>query len=83
MAILTETPPGHREAPLAENAEKKTVIDAVDLGHPTYLASKGRRVLFTFAGVGIAVIGTLLAGLPRKRTARTAQQSPAHQDRAG
>jgi F0F1-type ATP synthase membrane subunit c/vacuolar-type H+-ATPase subunit K len=54
----------------------------VDLAYPTDLASEGRRVLFTLAGVGIA-IGTLLAGLLQKRTARTAQQAPAHQEQAG
>ena len=53
----------------------------MDLAYPADLASEGCRVLFTLAGVGIAVIGTFLAGLLRKRTARTAQQSPAHRTR--
>jgi hypothetical protein len=46
------------------------VLIAVDLAHPTNLASEGRRVLFTFAGVGIAVIVMFLAGLLQKRTAK-------------
>jgi uncharacterized membrane protein YccC len=59
------------------------VLIADDLPNPTNLHTEGRRVLFTFAGVGIAVIVALLANLLQKRTAKTAQQSPAHQDQAG
>jgi len=51
------------------------VLIAEDLPHPTNLGHEARRVLFTFAGVGIAVIVMLLAGLLQKRTAKTAPQS--------
>jgi uncharacterized membrane protein YgaE (UPF0421/DUF939 family) len=53
------------------------VLIADDLPHPTNLADEGRRVLFTFAGVGIAVIVMLLAGLLQKRTAKAAPAAPA------
>ena len=46
------------------------VLIAEDLPHPSDLATEGRRVLFTFAGVGIAVVVMLLAGLLQKRTAK-------------
>jgi Fusaric acid resistance protein-like len=59
------------------------VLIAVDLAHPTNLASEGLRVLFTFAGVGIAVVVMFLAGLLQKRTAKTAPRAPVHEGRAG
>jgi uncharacterized membrane protein YccC len=59
------------------------VLIAEDLPHPTDLASEGRRVLFTFAGVGIAVVVMLLAGLLQKRTAKTAPPAPVPQGQAG
>ena len=59
------------------------VLIATDLPHPANLASEGRRVLFTFAGVGIAVIVMLLAGLLQKRTAKAAPPAPAPQSQAG
>jgi hypothetical protein len=40
-------------------------------------------VLFTFAGVGIAVVIMFLAGLLKERTAKTAPQAAAHRGRAG
>jgi hypothetical protein len=52
------------------------VLIADDLPHPTNLADEGRRVLFTFAGVGIAIIVMLLAGLFTKRTAKAAPAAP-------
>jgi Fusaric acid resistance protein-like len=52
------------------------VLIADDLPDPTNLATEGRRVLFTFAGVGIAVVVMLLAGLLQKRTAKAAQAAP-------
>ena len=58
------------------------VLIATDLPHPTDLASEGRRVLFTLAGVGIAVLVMLLAGLLQKRTARTAPPAAAPQGQA-
>jgi Fusaric acid resistance protein-like len=59
------------------------VLIAVDLAHPTNLASEWRRVLFTLAGVGIAVIVMFLAGLLQQRTAKTAPEAAAHGGRAG
>lgn len=48
----------------------------LDLPHPSNLADEGRRVLFTFIGVGMAVVVLLLAGLMQKRTAKAAPHSP-------
>ena len=59
------------------------VLIADDLPDPTNLATEGRRVLFTFAGVGIAVVVTLLAGLPQKRTAKPAPPAPVPQGQPG
>jgi uncharacterized membrane protein YccC len=53
------------------------VLIAEDLPHPTNLGHEARRVLFTFAGVGIAVVVMLLAGLLAKRTAKAAPAAPA------
>jgi Fusaric acid resistance protein-like len=52
------------------------VLIAADVSHPSNLTDEGRRILFTFAGVGIAIIVLLLAGLLQKRTAKPAPQSP-------
>jgi uncharacterized membrane protein YgaE (UPF0421/DUF939 family) len=59
------------------------VLIATDLAHPANLASEVNRVLFTFAGVGIAVIVMLLAGLLQKRAAKTAPPAPVHPGQAG
>ena len=53
------------------------VLIAADLPHPSNLAAEGRRVLFTFIGVGIAVVVMFLASLLQKRTAKKAPPSPA------
>jgi uncharacterized membrane protein YgaE (UPF0421/DUF939 family) len=53
------------------------VLIAEDLPNPTNLGHEARRVLFTFAGVGIAVLVLLLAGLLQKRTAKAAHAAPA------
>ena len=45
------------------------VLIAIDLPHPASLTAEGRRILFTFAGVGIALIVMLLASLLQKRAA--------------
>jgi hypothetical protein len=58
------------------------VLIAEDLPHPADLASEGRRVLFTFAGVGIAVV-VVLGNLLQKRTAKAAQPATACHGRAG
>ena len=55
------------------------VLIGLDLPHPSNLADEGRRVLFTFVGVGIAVIVMFLASQLAKRTASTAQPQPAAQ----
>ena len=59
------------------------VLIAMDVPHPTNLTDEGRRILFTFAGVGIAVIVMFLAGLLQKHAAKAAPQAPAHPARAG
>ncbi|MCU7725791.1 FUSC family protein [Actinoplanes sp. KI2] len=46
-----------------------TVLIAEDIGHPTNLSEEGRRVAFTFAGVGIAILVTSLATLLAKHAA--------------
>ena len=53
-----------------------TVLIGMDLPHPTNLADEGRRILFTFVGVGIAVAVMLLANLLTKRTRSTTQPLP-------
>ena len=53
------------------------VLIAMDVPHPSNLSDEGRRILFTLAGVGIAVIVMFLAGLLQKRTAKKAPQQPA------
>jgi Fusaric acid resistance protein-like len=56
------------------------VLIAMDVPHPSNLTDEGRRILFTFAGVGIAVIVMFLAGQLQKRTAaKAAPQAPVHQ----
>ena len=52
------------------------VLIAADLPHPSNLVDEERRVLFTFIGVGIAVVVMFLARLLAKRTATAAPQSP-------
>ena len=59
------------------------VLIAEDLPNPSNLGHEVRRVLFTFAGVGIAVVVLLLAGLLQKRAAKAAQPAPVHQGQAG
>jgi hypothetical protein len=60
------------------------VLIAEDLPHPTDHGGELRRVLFTFAGVGIAVIVMFLAGLLQKRAAAAAAHpTPAHQGQPG
>jgi hypothetical protein len=56
-----------------------TVLIAEDIGHPTNLSEEARRVAFTFAGVGIAVLVTYLASLLAKRTPATRTPKPAVQ----
>jgi hypothetical protein len=51
------------------------VLTAIDLPHPSNLGQEAQRVLWTFAGVGIAVIVMLLVDQLQKRKATTA--SPA------
>ena len=51
--------------------------------HPSdFLADEGRRILFTFVGVGIAVIVMFLADRLQKHAANPAPQAPAHPARA-
>jgi hypothetical protein len=54
------------------------ILIAADVPHPSNLTDEGRRILFTFAGVAIAVIVMFLADRLAKHTAKTAPQAPAH-----
>jgi hypothetical protein len=53
------------------------VLIGMDLPHPTSLTDEVHRVLFTLAGVGIAVLVLLLANLLQKRSAAHKQVAPA------
>ena len=53
------------------------VLIGLDLPHPSNLADEGRRILFTFIGVGIAVLVMFLASQLAKRTPGTAPAQPA------
>jgi uncharacterized membrane protein YgaE (UPF0421/DUF939 family) len=59
------------------------VLIALDVPHPSNLADEARRVLFTFIGVGIAVVVMFLANLVQKHTAKAVQQAPVHQGQTG
>ncbi len=52
------------------------LLTAMDVPHPSSLADEGRRILFTFAGVGIAVIVMFLADRLKTRAAAAAPKSP-------
>ena len=54
------------------------VLIGLDLPHPSSLADEGRRILFTFIGVGIAVLVMFLANQLARRTP-AAQKAPAGQ----
>ena len=58
------------------------ILIAMDVPQPSNLADEGWRILFTFAGVGIAVIVMFLADPLQKQAATAAPQAPAHQARA-
>ncbi|MEV0774504.1 FUSC family protein [Streptomyces sp. NPDC050428] len=51
------------------------VLILVDIGQPSDYAAEGYRVLWTFCGVGIALLVMLLAGLLAKHTAKAPPQS--------
>ena len=53
------------------------ILIAADVPHPSSLTDEGRRILWTFAGVGIAVIVMFLADQLQKHTAKAAPQAPA------
>ena len=63
------------------------MLIAEDLPNPTNLGHEARRVLFTLAGVGIAIVVMLLAGLLAKRTAKAAPKAappaPVQETQAG
>ena len=59
------------------------ILIAADVPHPSDLADEGRRILFTFAGVGIAVIVMFLADRLQKHAAKAAPQAPARPAPAG
>jgi uncharacterized membrane protein YccC len=54
---------------------------AMDLPHPSDFTDEGRRILFTFLGVGIAVALMLLVDLLSKRRAATPTPSPTRANR--
>ena len=51
-----------------------SVLIAIDLPHPSNLGAEGQRVLYTFLGVGIAVIVMLLVDQLQKRSTKPAPQ---------
>ena len=51
------------------------LLIAMDVPHPSNFASEGRRILFTLAGVGIAVIVMFLADRLQKHAATAAPQA--------
>ncbi len=53
------------------------ILIAADVPHPSNLTDEARRVLWTLAGVGIAVIVMFLADRLQKHTAKAAPQAPA------
>ena len=55
------------------------VLIGLDLPHPSNLDAEGRRIFFTFVGVGIAIIVNVLARLLQKRKAPAAAP---HADKA-
>jgi len=55
------------------------VLIAEDIPNPSNLATEGRRVLFTFLGLGIGIVVLLLAGLLQRRTAKAAPAATATQ----
>jgi uncharacterized membrane protein YccC len=52
-------------------AEAAAILIAADLPHPANMSAEGRRILFTFVGVAIAVVFTFVAGFLAKRNAST------------
>jgi uncharacterized membrane protein YccC len=55
------------------------VLTLLDLPQPTNYSAEGYRVLWTFCGVGIALVVTVLAGLLVKRAKAKAPPEPAKQ----
>ena len=53
------------------------ILIAADIPHPSNLTDEGRRILWTLAGVGIAVIVMFLADRLQKHAAKAAPQAPA------
>jgi uncharacterized membrane protein YccC len=53
------------------------VLIGMDLAHPSCLADEGRHILFTFVGVGIAVLVMFLADRLAKRTPAAQEQRQA------
>ena len=52
------------------------VLIAMDLPHPTNLDAEGRRIFFTFVGVGIAVVVMFLASLLQRGKSPSAAPHP-------
>ena len=59
------------------------ILIAMDVPNPSNLADEGWRILFTFAGVGIAVIVMFVADRLQKHTAKAAPQASANRVPAG
>jgi hypothetical protein len=53
------------------------VLIAMDLPHPENFSAEGRRILFTFVGVGIAVVVSFLAALLARRATPVRAPKPA------
>ena len=59
-------------------ATAAAILIAMEVPQPSDLADEGWWILFTFAGVGIAVIVMFLADRLQKHAAKAAPPAPAH-----
>ena len=58
------------------------ILIGIDVPHPSSLTDEGRRILWTLAGVGVAVIVMFLADRLQKHAAKAAPPAPAPQGQA-
>ena len=58
------------------------ILIGIDVPHPSSLTDEGRRILWTLASVGVAVIVMFLADRLQKHAAKAAPPAPAAQGQA-